>query len=67
MALVVRNPPANIGDIRDTGLVPELGRVPWSRKWQPTPVVLHGESHGQRSLLIDSALGCQELEMTEVT
>ena len=25
-------------------------KVPWSRKWQPTPVFLRGEFHGQRSL-----------------
>ena len=28
VALVVKNPPANAGDIRDTGLIPELGRSP---------------------------------------
>ena len=28
MALVVKNPPANAGDIRDMGLIPELGRSP---------------------------------------
>ena len=27
------------------------GEIPWSRKWQPTPVFLPGESHGQRSLV----------------
>ena len=27
-----------------------LGIVTWRRKWQPTPVFLPGESHGQRSL-----------------
>ena len=27
------------------------GRFPWRRKWQPTPVCLPGESHGQRSLV----------------
>ena len=28
------------------GLIPELGRFPWRRKWQPTPVVLlPGKSH----------------------
>ena len=26
MALVVKNPPDNAGDVRDTGLIPELGR-----------------------------------------
>ena len=25
-------------------------KTPWRRKWQPTPVFLPGESHGQRSL-----------------
>ena len=32
------------------GLDPWVGKIPWSRKWQPTPVFLPGESHGQRSL-----------------
>ena len=50
MALVVRNPPASAGDSRDMGLIPGSGRFPWRRKWQPTPVFLPGESHGQRSL-----------------
>ena len=27
-----------------------LGKIPWRRKWQPTPVFLPGESHGVRSL-----------------
>ena len=27
-----------------------VGTVPWRRAWQPTPVFLPGESHGQRSL-----------------
>ena len=27
-----------------------LGRIPWRKKWQPTPVLLPGKSHGQRSL-----------------
>ena len=29
---------------------PWFGKIAWSRKWQPTPVFLPGESHGQRSL-----------------
>ena len=45
---VVKNPPANVGDISDAGSTPGLGRSP--RGWQPTPVFLHGESHGQKSL-----------------
>ena len=27
-----------------------IRKVPWKRKWQPTPVFLPGKSHGQRSL-----------------
>ena len=27
-----------------------VGKIPWRKKWQPTPVFLPGESHGQRSL-----------------
>ena len=27
-----------------------VGKIPWGRKWHPTPVFLPGESHGQRSL-----------------
>ena len=30
---------------------PWIGKIPWRRKWQPTPVILQGKSHGQRSLL----------------
>ena len=30
---------------------PRVGKIPWERKWQPTPVFLPGESHGQRSLV----------------
>ena len=35
---------------RLVGSVPVLGKIPWSRKWQPTPAFLPGKSHGQRSL-----------------
>ena len=47
---VVKNSPANVGDARDAGLIPELGTSPGGRHWQPTPVFLPGESHVQRSL-----------------
>ena len=29
---------------------PWVGKIPWRRRWQPTPVILAGEFHGQRSL-----------------
>ena len=47
---MVKNLPAKARDIEDEGLIPGLGRS-WWRAWQPTPVFLPGESHGQRSLV----------------
>ena len=35
---------------RRCGFDPWVGKTPWRREWQPTPVFLPGESHGQRSL-----------------
>ena len=40
-------------------------KILWSRKWQPTPMFLLGESHGQRSLVGYSLWSCNELDMTE--
>ena len=42
-----------------------VGKIPWRRKWQPTPVSLPGKSHGQRSLVGCSPWGCKELGTTE--
>ena len=33
---------------------PWVGKIPWRRAWQCTPVFLPGESHGQRSLVVYS-------------
>ena len=41
-------------------------KIPWRRKWQPTPVLLAGKSHGQRSLLGYSPWVGKELDMTEL-
>ena len=46
VVLVEKNPPASAGDIRDVGFDPWVGKIPWSRKWQPTPVFLPGKFHG---------------------
>ena len=48
VALEIKNPPANAGDMR-CGFDPWVRKIPW-KAWQPTPVSLAGESHGQRSL-----------------
>ena len=51
MALVVKNPPANAGYWhKRCGFDPCVGKIPWRRAWQPIPIFLPGESHGQRSL-----------------
>ena len=42
------------------------GQIPWSRKWQPTPVFLMENPHGQRSLAGYSRWGHKESDMTEV-
>ena len=46
---------------------PGMGRIPWRRKWQPTPVFLPGESHRQRSLAGYSPWSCKESDTTEHT
>ena len=46
MALVVKNLPANSGDVRDVGSIPGLGGSSGIGNWQLTPVFLAGESHG---------------------
>ena len=51
--LVVKNPPANAGDVRDMGSI--LGSA-----WQPTQVFLPGESHEQRRLAGYSPQGHEE-------
>ena len=42
-----------------------VGKIPWRRAQQPTPVFLLGESHGQRSLVGYSPWGRKEWDMTE--
>ena len=39
VVLVVKNPPANTGDLRDSGSN-WVGKIPWRREWKPTPSIL---------------------------
>ena len=50
VALVVKSLIANAGVERDR-FNPWVGKIPWRRAWQLTPVFLPGESHGQRNLV----------------
>ena len=43
---MVKNPPASAGRCNRHGFDPWVRKTPWRRKWQPTPVFLPGESHG---------------------
>ena len=43
-----------------TQFYPWVGKIPWRRAWQPTPVFLFGESHGQRSLEVYSPWSLKE-------
>ena len=68
MALVVKNPPANAGDTcKRYGFNPWVGKVPWRRKWHPTPVLLPGESHEPKSLVGYSSWARRESDMNEET
>ena len=62
----------SIGDAGDVDSIPGLGRSSGGSHWntgilEPTPVFLPGESHGQRSLVGYSPLGCKELDTIEAT
>ena len=47
------------------GFDPWFGKIPWRRKWQPIPVFLPGESHGQRRLAGYSSWDHKELDTAE--
>ena len=64
VALVERKLPASAGDIRDADFIPGSEDAV-RRKWQPTPVFLPGESHGQKSLAGYSLWGRKESGTTE--
>ena len=58
MAQQVKDLPA-VQETRRCGFDPWVGKIPWRRKWQPTPAFLPEKSRGQRSLLGDSPEGCR--------
>ena len=64
MALVVKNLRANAEDTRDAGFDLWVRKIPWRKKWQPTPVFLPGRFHGQRILVNCIAHGTSESQNT---
>ena len=61
---MVKNLPAIPGDTGDVCWMPGSGRPP-EEETAPTPVLLPGESRGQRSLVSYSLKSCKESDMTE--
>ena len=60
MAQMIKHLAYNAGDL---GSIP--GKILWRGKWQPTPVLLLGKSHGQRSMVGYSPQGRKESDTTE--
>ena len=67
MVLVVKNLPANAGNVRDSVFDLWVRKILWRREWQSTPGFLPGEFHGQRSLVGYSPWGHTESDMTDET
>ena len=65
VALVVKNLPADAGDIRDAGLIPGLGRSPGGGRGNPLQYSFLEDPLGQRSLVGYSPWGHKELDTTE--
>ena len=63
---MVKNPPANAGDIRDVGSILGSGRSPGGGNGNPLQF-LPGESHGQRTLEVYSPQDRTESDVTEPT
>ena len=64
MVLAVKNPPDTARKHKSCGFDPWIRKIPW-RKWQPTPIFLPGESHGQRSQV--SGLQSKRSQQSDVT
>ena len=69
--VAIREPPggsdgtASVYNVGDPGSIPWVGKIPWRRKWQSTPVLLPGKSHGQGSQVGYRQWRCKESDRTE--
>ena len=63
VVLVVKNSLS----MKDIQFNPWVGKLPWTKAWQPTLVFLPGTSHGQRSLAVYGPLDHKESDTTEMT
>ena len=55
------------GQCRRRRFDPWVGKIPWRKKWQPTPVFLPGNSHEQGSLVSYSPWGCKRVRQDLAT
>ena len=62
-----KEPPCQCRRHKRHGFVPWVGKILWKRKWEPTPVFLPRESHGQRNLRSYGPQCLKESDMTEAT
>ena len=56
----------NLPEMKGTWFTLWVGKILWRSKWLPTPVILPGEFHGERSLVGYSLWGCKESEITKL-
>ena len=62
-----KEPASHCRRCKRCGFDPWVGKIPWRRERQPTPVFLPGESHGQRNLVSYSPWGPKESHTIEAT
>ena len=55
----------NLPAVQETWVQFLVGKIPWRKEWQPNPVFLPGEFHGQRSLVGYSPWSRKEWDTTE--
>ena len=67
VALSGKEPSCQCGRCKRCGFDPWVRKIPWRRAWQSTPVVLPGESHGQKGLAGYNQWGRKESDTTEAT
>ena len=67
VALVVKEPACQCGRCKRCRFNSWVKKIPWRRAQQPTPVILPGKSHGQRSLTGYSSWGCKGVGHNLVT
>ena len=65
ISMVAQTVKASAYNVGDPDSLRWVRKIPWRRKWQPTPVLLTGKSHEWRSLVGYSPWGRKESDTTE--